>query len=177
MAVETIGRPGSPCSSLRLSSVSAPNSQRRATPSSNPLWHMMERGEQRFLRLPLGSAPASRRTRATAQCCPTKATKRGVCAFTSRMSTLAPARISSSTQAVWPAGKCGWDMFASNWQCTKKMLWISQSYHNENSSDVCSQPHIFTIYPTPRPNRQSEIAEKNKQSTTVRIRGRSPNFF
>lgn len=66
---------------------------------------MMDSGEQRFFRLPFGSAPASSRARATDQCCPTRATKRGVCAFTSRMSIWAPAWISSSAQFLWPAEK------------------------------------------------------------------------
>ena len=105
MAVETIGNPGRPCSSLRLSSVSAPNSQRSVMPFKNPRWHMMDSGEQRFFRLPFGSAPASRRARATDQCCPTRATNSGVCALTSRMSILAPAWMSRSVQLLSPAEK------------------------------------------------------------------------
>ena len=98
-----MGKPGRPCSSLRVSSVSAPNSQRSVMPFRNPRWHMIDNGEQRFFRLPFGSAPASRRARATDQCCPTRATNSGVCALTSRMSILAPAWTSSSTQFLCPA--------------------------------------------------------------------------
>ena len=78
MAVETIGKPGRPCSSRRESQRFAPNSQRSVTPLRNPRWHMMDKGEQRFLRLPFGSAPLSRRALATDQCCPTRATNSGV---------------------------------------------------------------------------------------------------
>ena len=65
----------------------------------------MDRGEQILAELPLGSAPASSRALAHAQCWFTRETKRGVWALTSRHSTSAPADRRTLTQSTWPAEK------------------------------------------------------------------------